>query len=455
MGNISRNSLERIAMKPFFVGVMLMVAGTVATGAAMPSIVEDPALDKVLQDSRAEFFKSRKKDARLYASILVKEADGSWHHGQMDGDTTSYPASTVKLCYLAAAMHYASENKLPIDWLDKSVGPMIRVSSNEATGEVIDAITGAPNTDTGDFNAWVEKRRYTERYLRSLGLLGNQNVLNKTYPSNSSEDPEKFEGQSLKVNGRNALNPNMMSKLMLGIATGEIEPKAHDYMVSLLTHDRWSLQAPFGSGVPAGSVYFNKGGWVNSTLADVAYVKLPNGREFVLAAYSDLHNPSDPDPYMNAPLGVFLDVLLQKSGLEAGDPATIRLDNKDASFVTKGEWKTETKDTDKYHEDYVFADAGGDQVAGWRITLPEAGRYEVSVWWTDGPQRSPAASIIVTGANGAETKTVDQRKAGGVWVKLGDFDFAKEGGSVAFKAKESLPGIVAVDALRVQKIFNK
>ncbi|MCC6547664.1 serine hydrolase [Candidatus Sumerlaeota bacterium] len=423
-----------------------------ATSFALPPIVEDPALDKILLESRDEFFKSQRKDARLYASLLLKEADGSWHHGQMEGDTTSYPASTIKLCYLAAAMHYAAENKLPVDWLDKSIAPMIRVSSNEATGEVVDAITGAPNTDQGDFEAWMQKRRYTQRYLESLGLFGNQNTLNKTYPSNSGEEPEKFEGRSLKVHGRNALNANMMSKLMLGIATKEIEPAAHDYMVGLLTHDRWSLQSPFGSGVPPGSVYFNKAGWITNSLADVAYVKLPNGREFVLAVYSNLYSGGDPDLYTNSALGVFMDVLLQKSGLEKGDPVTIRLDNKDASFATVGEWKSETKDTDKYGEDYVFAQAGGEQKAGWKIAVPEAGKYEVCVWWTDGGERSSKTDIVVTGSNGAESKTVDQRRSGGKWVKLGEFDFAKTGGSVVFNAKQSEMGIVTVDAVRLQRI---
>lgn len=47
------------------------------------------------------------------------------------------------------------------------VAPMLRVSDNEQTGFVVDAVTGAPNVPIGgaDFESWFARRLYTERLL--------------------------------------------------------------------------------------------------------------------------------------------------------------------------------------------------------------------------------------------------------------------------------------------------
>ncbi len=434
---------------------MVFSAALGAAHAATPffEIVDDPALTTAVTEARAELFRSRKPDARLHACLLVKETDSRWRRGGYEETVTSYPASTVKLCYLAAAMHYAKENGKAPDWLDASVRPMIHVSSNPATGEVVDAITGAPNTTTGDLEQWIEKRRYTAKFLDSRGLLGNQNIINKTYPSNSGDEPKDYEGEAFKRFGSNKLQPGLMAELMLEIVKGKMAPEAQDYMMGLLTHERFSIQTPFGTGVPPGSVYINKGGWTSTSLSDIAYVKLPNGREFILVAYSNLYSGADPEPYMNAPLGVFMDLVIAKAGLDAGDPPTLRLDNRDPQYMSTGTWQTETKDTDKHGEDYVQAMAGVAGKAGWKFDPPAEGRYEVSLWWPDGETRCAQAVVAVKSADGLETKTLDQRKCGGVWVRVGEFKLPATGAAVYLDAGESKGlGTVAVDALRVQKV---
>jgi hypothetical protein len=69
---------------------------------------------------------------------------------------------------------------------------MVVDSDNVATGRVVDALSGAPNLESGtdaEFDEWLARRRYTERLLAGYGLLGGQRVLNKTWPTNSGEEP--------------------------------------------------------------------------------------------------------------------------------------------------------------------------------------------------------------------------------------------------------------------------
>lgn len=81
------------------------------------------------------------------------------------------------------------------DRLDEAVLPMLRNSDNVATGVVVDAITGAANApvEGADYDTWFAHRLYTENLLADHGLLDRQRFFNKTYPTNSGEEPAGLE----------------------------------------------------------------------------------------------------------------------------------------------------------------------------------------------------------------------------------------------------------------------
>jgi len=431
---------------------LALFAPLASAGTGAFTITDDAALNTAVAQARSEYLATRTNGSRLHACLLVRQADGTWKRGSYEGTTNSYPASAVKLPYLAAAMNFARSNGLSYTWLDSAVRPMIEVSDNVQTGVVVDAITGAPNTTSGDFSAWLAKRRYTANYLSGRGLLGSQNILNKTYPSNSGSSVTGYELQALNTYGSNQMQPNLAAELMMEIVGGVIEPNARGYMLDLLEHERFNLQSTLGWGVPPGAEYYNKSGWTSTTLNDISFVRLSNGREFIVAVFTDTYGGADPSPYHNTPLGVFMDLLIEKAGLNAGGAPIVKYDNADANFAVSGTWSTETGDTDKHKANYRWATAGTAATATWALNLPEPGQYEVQMWWPDGTNRTAGAKVSVTHASGTATVTMDQTKRGGLWIPLGTWNFNAGAGSVVVNAATSSTGRVMADAIRLCKV---
>jgi len=141
--------------------IALAHAGVTAAGAAPrapPAIVDDADVQRAVAAARAEFLSGQPFD-RFQVTVLV-----------------------------------AGRNRAP-DCLDEHARPMIVASDNVAAGHVVDAVSGATNGPVAgaDVDAWIERRRYTERVLARAGLLGNQRLFTKTYPTNSGEEPADLE----------------------------------------------------------------------------------------------------------------------------------------------------------------------------------------------------------------------------------------------------------------------
>jgi protein phosphatase methylesterase 1 len=423
-------------------------------------IVDDPALDEAVAQARSEFM-CDKPFNRLDVALLVPDTDGAWRRGSFNGDALAYPASCVKLAYLAAAMAWCREHGLPPNHLDHAVRPMVVRSDNVQTGVVVDTITSAPNIDnlttTSDarWADWIERRLYTARYLDSRGLRGNQIVLHKTYPTNSGEWPTGAEKVAREVFGMNRMQPRLSASLMLEIAHGALEPQARDYMLELLAHDRWHSNSVLGFGLPPGSKYYNKPGLAYDTLEDIAWVVLPNGREFVIAAFSNAFcepYSRDPDPYDSSQLSGFMELLLEKTHLADGcTTAVVRTAGDGAPFFkATGAWREETTTTACGRQTLRLANAATTAPqALWRLAVPRDGRYEVCARHIAAPDR---ASVVYTvrHAEGETTHVVDQRRVHDRWIKLGDFTFKAGGGEVALcPAQDNAPtATLCADAVR-------
>jgi len=103
------------------------------------------------------------------------------------------------------------------------------------------------------------------------------------------------------------------------------------------------------------------------------------------------------------------------------------VDNTGAGFSKTGTW-SESAAVDEYAGSSVTASAIG-ATATWRPTLA-AGTYDVYAWWSakksDGTfyDRDSQASYVVHYSGGTASRTVDQDKSSGQWVRLGTFAFA-------------------------------
>ncbi len=414
-GGVRMNTIERhtfltgsitcLALFLVFSATIIILPGFLFADTSAVSFVEDIELERAIMHVRKEFLAQRDFD-QLDVTLLIPLTETQWRRGSYNGETLSYPASCVKLAYLAAAMHWCRTNGHPYDYLDYCVRPMIKRSDNEQTGVVVDIISGVTN-DTSltsvneTFKKWYEQRLYTEKFLQSHGLLENQTIMHKTYPSNSGKTPTGAEKTAIDYRGRNMMQPKCSASLMLEIVKGVIEPGAQEYMLELLQHERWSDSSVLGFGLPPGSVYLNEIGVAYDTVEDIAYVILPNGKEFILAVYSNARDRTQYIPHDASSLGVFCEMLIERLGLDEGNPVKIIIDDDNPEFQEVGNWHTMTSHKQQYGTSYKYMAPGdGSKGALWNIHVPEAGRYEVCVWYPQGENHASAAPYVVNHAGG-------------------------------------------------------
>ncbi len=133
----------------------------------------------------------------------------------------------------------------------------------------------------------------------------------------------------------------------------------------------------------------------------------------------------------------------------SGGGWSLVLDNPAAHFT--GSWSTGTSSGDKYGADYRWASTGtAPAQAWWTPALPQAGRYEIALWWPAGSNRSAATQVGLRANGQWLTGTVDQRVAGGRWNVLGTV-WLPAGSSTPIGLSNAGPAgsVVVADALRL------
>jgi protein phosphatase methylesterase 1 len=421
-----------------------------AAEALLPVIVDDAELQAVVERARSEFLAQQDFD-RLQVTVLVEDRTGRWLRGAVEGSRLAYPASCAKLAFLVGAVHWCAGQGHAPDCLDEFVRPMIHESDNVSTGIVVDKITGAPNAALAgtDAEAWLEKRSYTEGVLERAGLLDDQRLLTKTYPSNSGDEPAGLEKFALERHGRNAMSADGAARLMLAIASGAIEPQATRYMRSLLRRPTFSEQGSLGGGLPAGSLHENKIGNAYDTLEDVIYAELPNGRRLVIAAFSNGWNQSEDQPWDVARLGRFTELVIAGLGLDRGlEPARYLSAVELPEAGRTGGWERGRSRGSFSSAGHLASDGQPGTAVSWTLDAASAGRYEIAVWYPATAAATASAQFEVEHAGGHTTVILDQRNWGSRWIRLGDFELSQDGGKVRLTARS--PGQLVADTLRVR-----
>jgi sterol desaturase/sphingolipid hydroxylase (fatty acid hydroxylase superfamily) len=418
-----RLALSRaLAVEAVALAALLLAAR--ASAGPLPAIIDDARVQVAVETARGGFLAQQPFD-RMHVTVLLEDRHGTWRRGAVEGDHLAYPASSVKLGFLVGAVHWCREQGQAPDCLDAYARPMIETSDNVATGEVVDRISGAVNGPAGaDLDTFIERRRYTERVLDQLGLLGTQRLFTKTYPTNSGEEPQGLEHDAWRRLGRNAMTTDLAAQLMLGVATGTIEPAATSYMRDLLRRPAFSAYSSLGGGLPPGSVHENKIGSAFDTLQDVMYAELPDGHRLVIAAFTNGWDAREPGPWDVARLGDFTVRLLRHLGLDdaAGH----------APLVVNGKRQP-------------------DSSARWRWRVPRAGRYEIALWYEAVAQQTRAAEAAIRDASGTPQVlgAVDQSTWGRRWIRLGDVELAR--GPAELTLRPMVPGSAAAGQLRITR----
>ncbi len=219
--------------------------------------------------------------------------------GSYRGVDPIYPASVIKLFYLAAAHRWLEDGQLAdTPELRRAMSDMIVHSYNEATHYVVDVLTGTtsgPELSADEIKIWFEQRNAVNRHFAALGYTGI-NANKKPW----GEGPYGRETQAIKSfePKRNMLTTDATARLLTEIATGKADStKRCEKMLALLKRDPFSTadkdpdnQAKFtGPALPPGAKLWSKAGWTSETRHDAAYIELPDGRKFVLVTFTVGH----------------------------------------------------------------------------------------------------------------------------------------------------------------------
>ena len=244
-------------------------------------------------------FADQKLVATQLAVTLVDLGDAAHPvRASFRGDVQIYPASVIKLCYLAAAHRWLEDGRLAdTPELRRALRDMIVDSSNDATHYVIDLLTGTtsgPELSDEEIKTWFEKRNAVTRYFAALGYTG---VIANKKPW--GDGPYGRESQAIRLfePKRNMLTTDATARLLTEIATGRCVTAARSTeMMQLLARDPATTdtdpdnQAKFtGPELPAGAKLWSKAGWTSQTRHDATYIELPNGAKFVLVVFTTDH----------------------------------------------------------------------------------------------------------------------------------------------------------------------
>ncbi|HEX8149224.1 MAG TPA: serine hydrolase [Pyrinomonadaceae bacterium] len=271
-------------------------------GTAEP--VKSPRLQKVVDDAaRAalERFKDKGFAEKNLAVTLVDLTDAARpERASFRGSEPIYPASVVKLFYLAAAHRWVEDGRLKeSEEFSRGLRDMIVDSSNDATAFVLDSLTGVSSgaeLSPAELKEWGERRNAVNRYYASLGYavgLGGINVNQKPW----CEGPYGRERQFLgpKFENRNKLTTDATARLLAEIVTGRaVTPERSRRMLDLMRRDfAGKSEDPddqahgfTGIALEPGTRLWSKAGWTSTARHDAAYLELPGGRRLVLVTFT-------------------------------------------------------------------------------------------------------------------------------------------------------------------------
>lgn len=258
-------------------------------------------VDEAAKTALEKFADKKLLDTQLSITVIDLRDPAHPQQASYRGNERIYPASVVKLFYLAAAQRWLEDKKIEdTPELRRALKDMIVDSSNEATQYVVDVVT---HTTAGyelppkEMEEWQEKRNAVNRYYSSLGFT-NINVNQKTF----CEDAYGREQVSRRPDGsnRNKLTTDATARLLAEIATGKaVTPERSAQMMELLKRNYSGTstdnddQGHGFTGIALqgreGVRLWSKAGWTSTTRHDAAYLEMPDGSKFVLVTFTTDH----------------------------------------------------------------------------------------------------------------------------------------------------------------------
>ncbi len=269
-------------------------SSAVAADARLQSIV-----GRAARETLSRFAEKKLEEKQLAITLIDLTDPARPAQASFRGAEPIYPASVVKLFYLAATHRWLEDGKLKqTEELQRAMRDMIVDSSNDATHYIVDALTGTSNgaeLSEAEMRKWAERRNAVNRYFASLGYTGI-NVNQKPWCEGPYGRERIFLGA--KYENRNKLTTDATARLFADIVLGRsVTPARSAQMLELMKRDFAGKsddpdnQAHGFTGIALepGARLWSKAGWTSTTRHDAAYIELPNGTRLILVTFTTDH----------------------------------------------------------------------------------------------------------------------------------------------------------------------
>jgi beta-lactamase class A len=298
---LPRRNLTKAGHLAFVIQLLMLCLVQIASAESIaPSARVQAFVDRAAQQALEKFATNDLRRDQLAITLVDLSDQQKPREGSFRGGEQIYPASVVKLFYFVAAHRWMEDGNLKdTEELRRAMRDMIVESYNEATGLIVDSLTGTtsgPELPPAELEQWYQKRNAVNRYFSSLSYT-NINVNRKPW----CEGPYGREMQSVqlhKPNHRNWLTTDATARLLTEIVTGKaVSADRCKQMMELLQRDpspesgnkNDQAHAYTALGLPSGSKLWSKAGWTSQSRHDAAYVELPTGQKFVLVVFTNDH----------------------------------------------------------------------------------------------------------------------------------------------------------------------
>ena len=257
------------------------------------------AVGEMLDSYPSRGFKSDDISATL---IDLRDAS-NLRRADFRGDAQIYPASVVKMFYMAALERQLEDGKIKSSIeLTRGLKDMIVDSSNEATQYILDVITRTSSggeMPANEFKKWSFNRNTVNRFYSSLGYE-RINVNQKTHCEDAYGREQQF--RNYKGENRNMLTTNATARLLAEIVSGKIaSPESTKRMMDLMKRDPFveskdpdnQANGFTGKALIAKKMtdarLWSKAGWTSRSRHDAAYIETADGLKFVLVIFTENH----------------------------------------------------------------------------------------------------------------------------------------------------------------------
>ncbi len=123
------------------------------------------------------------------------------------------------------------------------------------------------------------------------------------------------------------------------------------------------------------------------------------------------------------------------------------VDNSTAGRFQASGWQKKSGGDLSHGGDYVSSTSGAGS-ATFKVSIPTSNDYAVYVWHPSAVDNSAAARFGISTSSGVKSVQVDQRKDGGMWLKLGTYEMEKGERFVRVSGSSS-GGTVVADAVAI------